>query len=117
MFVDATNAASAMAEPSTLTATVIGIESDANNTIYTLSVASGNALAAGDFQFIRNSSNASAGITVHPYGVYIIPVLNDPITTCSFEGVTGKGTHYASSTITLSSGAELGDTITLSKQV
>ena len=117
VFVDATNAASAMAEPSTLTATVIGIESDANNTIYTLSVASGNALAAGDFQFIRNSSNATAGITVHPYGVYIIPVLNDPITTCSFEGVTGKGTHYASSTVTLSSGAELGDTITLTKQV
>ena len=117
VFVDATNAAAAMTEPSTLTATVIGIESDANNTIYTLSVASANALAAGDFQFIRNSSNATAGITVHPYGVYIIPVLSTPITTCVFEGVTGKGTHYKSSTVTLSSGAELGDTITLSKQV
>lgn len=117
VFVDATNAATAMTEPSTLTATVIGIESDANNTIYTLSVASANALAAGDFQFIRNSSNATDGITVHPYGVYIIPVLASPITTCSFEGVTGKGTHYKSSTVTLSSGAELGDTITLSKQV
>lgn len=118
VFVDATDAASAMAEPSTLSAKVIGIESDASNTIYTLSVTSANALAAGDFQFIRNSANATAGITVHPYGVYIIPVVASPntITTAVFEGVTGRGTHYKSSSITLASGAELGDTITLTKQ-
>ena len=116
VFVDATNAATAMAEPSTLTAKVLSIDSDANNTIYTLSVTSANALAAGDFQFIRNSSNASDDITVHPYGVYIIPVKSTPITTCVFEGVTGKGTHYKSSSVTLATGAEVGDTITLSKQ-
>ena len=117
VFVDATNAATAMTEPSTLTATVRSIDRDANNTVYTLTVASANALAAGDFEFIRNSANATAGITVHPYGAYIIPVLASPntITAAVFEGVTGKGTHYKSSSTTLS-GVSVGSTITLTKQ-
>ena len=115
VFVDATNAATAMTEPSTLTATVLGIDKDANNTVYTLSVASANALAAGDFQFIRNSANATAGITVHPYGAYIVPVLSTPITSMVLEGVTGKGTHYKSSSTTLAN-VSVGSTITLTKQ-
>lgn len=117
VFVDATDAATAMAEPSTLTATVHSIDRDASNTVYTLTVASANVLAAGDFEFIRNSANATAGITVHPYGAYIVPVIAGAgaITAAVFEGVTGKGTHYKSSSTTLSSLAP-GGTITLTKQ-
>ena len=69
--------------PATLTFKVGDISSDANVDTFTLIADDSTAslVNAGRGKFVQTQSDTSKGIAVHPYGAYIIPKAETPLTT------------------------------------
>lgn len=103
--------------PSTVTLTVDSVVRSGDNLIVTLADTDSDTLQPSNLVYIENSTSVAAGVAVHKYGAYILPVTSTlgvesvPSTTiyASINGVQ----YQSSSAISIST--KVGDTFTLAQ--
>lgn len=101
--------------PLSLTFKVANISGDANASVVTLEPTGDAALVGKDgYKFIQTSTDTEHGVAVHPYGAYIIPVEETPLTVTFTATLLGE-TYAAASAVGVADLA-VGDTVTLAKQ-
>lgn len=99
-----------IALPSTLTAQIVGIDTNEKNVVYTFITSSNN--GTGDSaQFVQTDDCVKAGIAVHPYGAFIVPQTGVE----TFKPVAKlRDAIYTGTNVTVAT-ASVGETITLTK--
>ena len=102
--------------PATLDFIVGSITGDANANTFTLIADDSTAslVNAGSGKFVQTQDDVEAGIAVHPYGAFIVPVEETPLTTTPTYSFMGK-TYVASDAIGIADIA-VGDKITLTAE-
>ena len=101
----------AIATPASVTVKVLGKDTSAEATVFTLGVQDDNAsLANGYYSFVQTASATSDGIAIHPYGAVIFPAGK---TTTTLE-LTYGGVKYTTETA-LTTATNVGDTIDFTK--
>lgn len=102
----------AIATPASVTVEILGKDTSAEATVFTLGVQDDNAsLANGYYSFVQTSSATSDGIAIHPYGAVIFPAGK---TTVTLE-LTYGGVKYTTKTA-LTTATNVGDTIDFTKE-
>lgn len=100
--------------PATVAFTIESVSNDGNTIVYTLVPADSASLASMQYNFIQTEGATEAGIAIHRYGAIIAPVSNDITDTGALElDINGVGYTNAAG-ITFAS-AEVGDTVTFTK--
>lgn len=101
--------------PLSLTFKVANISGDANASVVTLEPTGDAALVGKDgYKFVQTSTDTQNGVAVHPYGAYIIPVEETPLTVKFTATLLGE-TYAAASAVGVAD-LTVGDTVTLAKQ-
>lgn len=101
----------AIATPASVTVEILGKDTSAEATVFTLGVQDDNAsLANGYYSFVQTASATSDGIAIHPYGAVIFPAGK---TTTTLE-LTYGGVKYTTKTA-LTTATNVGDTIDFTK--
>lgn len=101
----------AIATPASVTVEVLGKDTSAEATVFTLGVQDDTAsLANGYYSFVQSESATSDGIAIHPYGAVIFPAGK---TTTTLE-LTYGGVKYTTETA-LTTSTEVGATINFTK--
>ena len=97
--------------PASVTVEVLGKDTSAEATVFTLGVQDGNAsLANGYYSFVQTANATSDGVAIHPYGAVIFPKGK---TTTTLELAYG-GAKYTTETA-LTTDTNVGDTINFTK--
>lgn len=100
-----------IATPESVTVEILGKDTSAEATVFTLGVQDDNAsLANGYYSFVQTASATSDGIAIHPYGAVIFPTGK---TTTTLE-LTYGGVKYTTETA-LTTATNVGDTINFTK--
>lgn len=100
-----------IATPASVTVEILGKDTSAEATVFTLGVQDDNAsLANGCYSFVQTASATSDGIAIHPYGAVIFPAGK---TTTTLE-LTYGGVKYTTKTA-LTTATNVGDTIDFTK--
>lgn len=101
--------------PASLTFKVANISGDANASVITLEPTGDAALVGKDgYKFVQTATDTENGVAVHPYGAYIIPTKETPLTVKFTATLLGE-TYAAASAVGVADLA-IGDTVTLAKQ-
>ena len=102
----------AIATPASVTVEILGKDTSAEATVFTLGVQDDNpSLANGHYSFVQTASATSDGIAIHPYGAVIFPAGK---TTVTLE-LTYGGVKYTTKT-DLTTDTNVGDTIDFTKE-
>lgn len=99
--------------PATIGFKVASIADSEVSKIITLEQADSATLANTTIEFVQTEACTEAGIAVHPYGAFIIPV-TDPAITSFVPVASVNGTEYTTNALTIAELA-IGDTVTLTK--
>lgn len=74
------DSSASIALPSTITATVVGVDKSEVSTAVSIEIDDANVVNSGAPQFVQTVEAAEAGVGVHPYGGYLIPAGADAVT-------------------------------------
>ncbi len=104
--------------PASLTYTVTDISGDKHNDVVTFTLKDGGGIVTGaDGKFLQNADLTSDGVAVHPYGAFIIPKKQTPVTIQPEVQIPISDTKYLLASAVGVSGLAVGDDITLAKEV
>lgn len=104
--------------PASLTYTVTDISGDKHNDVVTFTLKDGGGIVTGaDGKFLQNADLTSDGVAVHPYGAFIIPKKQTPVTIQPEVQIPINDTKYLLASAVGVSGLAVGDDITLAKEV
>lgn len=104
--------------PASLTYTVTDISGDKHNDVVTFTLKDGGGIVTGaDGKFLQNSDLTSDGVAVHPYGAFIIPKKQTPVTIQPEVQIPINDTKYLLASAVGVSGLSVGSDITLAKEV
>lgn len=104
--------------PATLTYTVTDISGDKHNDVVTFTLKDGGGIVTGaDGKFLQNEDLTTDGVAVHPYGAFIIPKKQTPVTIQPEVQIPINDTKYLLASAIGVSGLAVGDDITLAKEV
>lgn len=98
--------------PNTVTLTVLSKSVSDSTTVLTVGITGTSALTGLNGEFIQTSDAVENGVAVHPYGAIIYPANSDSYTVVWVS----NDTTYTNET-PLESSADVGDTLTLTKEV
>lgn len=104
--------------PATLTYTVTDISGDKHNDVVTFTLKDGGGIVTGaDGKFLQNEDLTTDGVAVHPYGAFIIPKKQTPVTIQPEVQIPINDTKYLLASAVGVSGLAVGDELTLAKEV
>lgn len=104
--------------PATLTYTVTDISGDKHNDVVTFTLKDGGGIVTGaDGKFLQNRALTTDGVAVHPYGAFIIPKKQTPVTIQPEVQIPINDTKYLLASAVGVSGLAVGDELTLAKEV
>ena len=104
--------------PASLTYTVTDISGDKHNDVVTFTLKDGGGIVTGaDGKFLQNRNLTTDGVAVHPYGAFIIPKKQIPVTIQPEVQIPIGDTKYLLASAVGVSGLAVGDDITLAKEV
>lgn len=104
--------------PASLTYTVTDISGDKHNDVVTFTLKDGGGIVTGaDGKFLQNEDLTTDGVAVHPYGAFIIPKKQTPVTIQPEVQIPIGDTKYLLASAVGVSGLAVGDDITLAKEV
>lgn len=104
--------------PASLKFKVASITSDDVNSVVTLEPSDTASLIAGDgYKFIQTEDDVENGVAVHPYGAYIIPTKETPVTIQPEALVIPLETKYLLGSAIGVASLSVGDELTLAKEV
>ena len=104
--------------PDSLKFTVTSVTSDDVNSVVTLEPSASNSLVAGDgYRFIQTEDDVENGTAVHPYGAFIIPTKETPVTIQPEVEAIKLDTKYLLSSAVGLTGLSVGTELTLAKEV
>ena len=103
--------------PASLTFKVAGISGDATADVVTLEPTGNPSLVGKDsYKFIQTEDDTENGVAVHPYGAYIIPKKETPLTIQPEALVIPLETKYLLASAIGVGDISVGDTLTLAKE-
>ena len=103
--------------PDSLKFTVASITSDDVNSVVTLEPSSSNSLVAGDgYKFIQTEDDVENGTAVHPYGAFIIPTKETPVTIQPEVEAIKLDTKYLLASAVGLTDLSVGSELTLAKE-
>ncbi len=104
--------------PNSLTYTVADISGDKHNDVVTFTLKDGGGIVTGaDGKFLQNRALTTDGVAVHPYGAFIIPKKQTPVTIQPEVQIPIGDTKYLLASAVGVSGLSVGSEITLAKEV
>lgn len=103
--------------PDSLKFTVTSVTSDDVNSVVTLEPSASNSLVAGDgYRFIQTEDDVENGTAVHPYGAFIIPTKETPVTIQPEVEAIKLDTKYLLASAVGLTGLSVGTELTLAKE-
>ena len=104
--------------PASLKFKVAGITSDNVNSVVTLEPSDTASLVAGDgYKFNQTSSDVANGVAVHPFGAFIVPKKQTPVTIQPEVTAIPLDTKYLLASAIGVAALSVGDELTLAKEV
>ena len=104
--------------PDSLKFKVTSVTSDNVNSVVTLEPSASNSLVAGDgYRFIQTQADVQNGTAVHPYGAFIIPTKETPVTIKPEVEAIKLDTKYLLASAVGLTGLSVGTELTLAKEV
>ena len=103
--------------PASLKFKVAGITEDGTNSVVTLEPSDTQSLVAGDgYRFIQTQTDVQNGTAVHPYGAFIIPTKETPVTIKPEVEAIPLQTKYLLASAVGVAGLSVGTELTLAKE-